>query len=352
VKICVVGMKSHYLLDGRNYRSESITDIRNRLLGGGASMKIAVTGAAGFIGSHLCERLLQEEQNEVVGIDNFINPSVRSIKERNIRSFFNHPRFHFYEQDLLNADWKKLLHEVDAIYHLVEMPGERSSWGTDFDACVSHNILVTQRLLEACKAVRIKKLIYASTSSVYGEKIGKVSEDSLPSPLSPYGVSKLAGEHLCKVYQQNDGIPIVILRYFTVYGPRQRADMAFHRFIQLMLQRKPIPIYGDGKQTRDFTYISDCVEATAAVLHADGVVGETINIGGLERASVLDAIVILENLLGKKSILKYIGEPRGEPKQTWADISKAQKLLHYQPTVSLASGLEKELNDLRELYKG
>ncbi|QFT87900.1 dTDP-glucose 4,6-dehydratase [Bacillus sp. THAF10] len=314
-------------------------------------MRIIVTGAAGFIGSHLCERLLKEEKNVVIGIDGLIDPALKAIKLRNIKELLNHPRFQFLNENLLDLDWSKVLGKDDSIFHLAAVPGVRSSWGSNFSLYVENNILVTQRLLEACKTIPIKKLIYASTSSVYGEKVGKVSENLAPSPLSPYGVTKLTGEYLCQVYRENDGIPLTILRYFTVYGPRQRSDMAFHRFIECMIKKKPIPIIGDGKQTRDFTYIRDCVEGTVSTLHSEHVLGETINIGGKERKSILEVIDLLEEITGQKTKLDFIGKPRGEPRHTWADITKAEKLLHYSPTVTLKEGLQYELKDLLDLYK-
>ncbi|MHB1406435.1 MAG: NAD-dependent epimerase/dehydratase family protein [Desulfitobacteriaceae bacterium] len=310
-------------------------------------MKILVAGAAGFIGSHLCERLLQMNDVDVVGIDGFINPSQNLTKQRNLRLLLTHPRFQFHQVDLRQADLGILLDGVQVVYHLAGMPGVRTSWGADFQAYVDHNIVATQMLLEAVRECPLKKFVYVSTSSVYGEKVGKVAEDSIPVPLSPYGVSKLTGEHLCKVYQVSYGIPIVILRYFTVYGPRQRSDMAFHRFIKGILQREPIKIYGDGKQTRDFTFIGDCVEGTAAVLHADGVIGETINVGGRERASILEVISLIEDLLSVKAILEFMERLKGEPRDTWADISKAQTLLNYNPVSSLRFGLEQQINDIR-----
>ncbi|WP_100488062.1 NAD-dependent epimerase/dehydratase family protein [Sporolactobacillus pectinivorans] len=314
-------------------------------------MKILVTGAAGFIGSQLCERLLQTGNHHVIGIDGLINE--KKIRLRNLTHLieYDESRFQFYPINLLQADLNQLLQDVDVVYHLAGMPGVRSSWGNDFNFYVENNILATQKLLEACRGRSLKKFIYISTSSVYGEKKGRVPESSLPQPLSPYGVSKLTGEYLCKVYYKNEGIPIVILRYFTVYGPRQRPDMAFHRFIRKIMEGQPVPVYGDGKQTRDFTYISDCVEGTASVLEADHVIGETINIGGLERASVLDILSILKDLTGQPVQTVFAGEPKGEPKHTWADTRKAKKLLNYQPKVSLKTGLKHEIADLKLLYK-
>lgn len=308
-------------------------------------MKILVTGAAGFIGSHLCERLLQMNDIEVIGIDGFINPSLYQTKQRNLNRLLLHPRFQFHQVDLRQANLEKLLDGVQVVYHLAALPGVRTSWGTDFQSYVDHNIAATQILLEAVRECPLKKFIYISTSSVYGEKVGKVAEDAIPAPLSPYGVSKLTGEYLCKVYQATYGIPIVILRYFTVYGPRQRSDMAFYRFIKGIFQREPIIIYGDGKQTRDFTFIGDCVEGTAAAQYADGVIGETMNIGGRERASILDVISLIEEILNEKATLRFTEWSKGDPRDTWADISKAQSLLNYYPISALKTGLEQQIND-------
>ncbi|TDF92560.1 NAD-dependent epimerase/dehydratase family protein [Paenibacillus piri] len=307
-------------------------------------MRILVTGAAGFIGSHLCERLLQDEGVEVIGLDGFV-PSSTPVHARkfNIHPLLGHPRFTLLVQNLLGVAWEHLLPHVDAVYHLAGMPGVRSSWGDDFKAYIAHNIEATQRLLEGCRRFPVQKFVYASTSSVYGEQTGQVNEDARTQPLSPYGVSKLTGEQLCSVYAHNDGVPIVILRFFTVYGPRQRPDMAFHRFIQHILQHKPIPIYGDGHQSRDFTYVDDCVAAIAATLHAEGVIGETINIGGKERATVLECISILEQLFGSPVERQFIGKTYGEPRHTWADIRKAGRLLGYAPKTDLTQGLQAEI---------
>ncbi|MED4602260.1 NAD-dependent epimerase/dehydratase family protein [Paenibacillus validus] len=315
-------------------------------------MKILVTGAAGFIGSHLCERLLQDERVEVIGLDAFV-PSASPIwmRERNLHALLRHPRFTLVKIDLRTVSWDQLLPNVDIVFHLAGMPGVRSSWGEDFKTYIAHNIAATQRLLEGCKRYSIRKFIYASTSSVYGQKTGPVVESAVVEPLSPYGVSKLTGEHLCKVYAYNEQLPLVILRFFTVYGPRQRTDMAFHRFIRRMLENKPIPLYGDGRQSRDFTYIADCVDAVARAAYADGLIGETINIGGKERASVLECISIIEELFGRKADLQKVGDIYGEPKQTWADIGKAQSLLGYQPQTDLRTGLEAEYRFLRDLYR-
>ncbi|GAE36506.1 NAD-dependent epimerase/dehydratase family protein [Halalkalibacter akibai] len=313
-------------------------------------MNILVTGAAGFIGSSLCEVLLENQDVTITGVDHFIGPTPEFIKKKNLVHLTQHPRFHFVNEDLMLINWKKYLEEIDCVYHLAGMPGVRASWGDDFIRYVRNNIDVTQRLLEACKGVSLKKFIYTSTSSVYGEKVGKVTEDSKPEPLSPYGITKLTGEYLCHVYRKSFGVPTVILRYFTVYGPRQRSDMAFHRFIKRALDKKPIHIFGDGTQSRDFTFIADCAEATAAVATANNVIGETINIGGKERASILDIISMLESIMGEQIELEFIEKALGEPKHTWADITKAERLLNYQPKIDLKTGLEKEYKFLKSIY--
>ncbi|RCW49434.1 NAD-dependent epimerase/dehydratase family protein [Paenibacillus prosopidis] len=314
-------------------------------------MKIVVTGAAGFIGSHLCEFLLKSGKHEVIGIDAFVRDELKIIGTKNIETFHLHPKFMLVTSDLLQIDWVKTLEDVDIVYHLAGIPGVRSSWGNHFRHYAETNILATQQLLEACRNSKVQKFVYASTSSVYGETSGRVPEDRITAPLSPYGVSKLTGEHLCRVYWKNDGVPIVILRYFTVYGPRQRSDMAFHRFIKQMIASEPITLIGDGTQSRDFTYISDCIEATAAVASLPSLIGETINIGGKERSSIMNVIHTLENLMGKQAHIVNIGAMRGEPMHTWADISKAARLLKYEPKVSLTEGLAEELAYFIHYYK-
>lgn len=313
-------------------------------------MKILVTGAAGFIGSHLCERLLTNKNYDVVGIDTFIGPTPIELKQINVKNLRKQPRFQLIEEDLLTVNLEEILEDIDVIYHLAGMPGVRSSWGKDFDPYVTNNILVTQRLLEAVKDKPLKKFIYASTSSVYGEKVGKVIENAYLTPLSPYGITKLTGEHLCNVYFKSYNIPIVTLRFFTVYGPRQRPDMAFHRFIVQILKGEPITIYGDGTQSRDFTYISDCVDGICAIVDKEGLIGQTINIGGKERATVNEVISFIEQITGKKATFRYLPRVTGEPKHTWADISNAQKLLRYNPKISLMEGLTNEIEYIKSVY--
>ncbi|MCQ5364058.1 NAD-dependent epimerase/dehydratase family protein [Anoxybacillus salavatliensis] len=311
-------------------------------------MNILVTGAAGFIGSHVCEALLPH--HHVIGIDSLIGPTPKAMKQKTVETLNTYDRFTWIEGDLLSLPLDDIVQQVDVIYHFAGMPGVRTSWGTSFDLYTTNNILATQRLLEACKQHRPKQFIYTSTSSVYGETNGRVHENTPPAPLSPYGMTKLAGEHLCRIYESSFHVPITVLRYFTVYGPRQRPDMAFHRFIRQMLFDEPITIFGDGTQTRDFTYISDCVNGTLAVLGNEKAIGETFNIGGKERASVNDVIAMLETLIGKQAKKQYVNQAIGEPKHTWADISKAENMLAYAPNVPLQEGLRREVEYIRSLY--
>jgi len=312
-------------------------------------MMILVTGAAGFIGSHLCEKLLTNNHH-VVGADSFIGPTPPHLKLENIRNLLSNPKFTFHNVDLLTADLDELLKDIDIIYHLAGIPGVRTSWGKDFDPYVTNNILVTQRLLETAKNHPIHKFIYASTSSVYGEMSGKIKEDASLVPLSPYGITKLTGEHLCNVYRNVHGVPIVKLRFFTVYGPRQRPDMAFHRFIKQILKGEPLTIFGDGTQSRDFTYIDDCIDGIEALVVKDHVIGETFNIGGKERATVNEVISIIERLSGERAKMSYLPKINGEPKHTWADIANAKSILDYNPKISLEKGLAREIDYIRSIY--
>ncbi len=305
-------------------------------------MRILVTGAAGFIGSHLCERLLADG-NEVIGVDALLKPQIAAY---NLRMLITHPRFRLIEGDLMDLPLHVILQGVDTVFHLAGMPGVRTSWGSDFHRYSVYNIEATQRLLEAVAAVPLKRFIYASTSSIYGEQLGAVTEDRTPAPLSPYGVTKLTGEYLCRVYEHNHDVPVIILRFFTVYGPRQRPDMAFHRFIRSFIEDRPLTIHGDGLQTRDFTYIGDGVEAVAAAAYAPGLIGETVNIGGRQRASVREAIAILEELFGRKAKIEWRPKAQGEPRHTWADISKAERFLGYRPRTSLHEGLRMQMLDM------
>lgn len=306
------------------------------------SVKCLVTGAAGFIGSHLSERLIAEGY-EVIGVDCFTDYYPRPVKEGNLAELRNSDRFRFVEANLRFVDLEPLLDGVDYVFHLAAQAGVRASWGENFAIYTELNVLATQRLLEAVKEREIAGFICASSSSVYGDTPDlPMREDSLPRPISPYGVTKLAGEHLCQLYHSNFGVPTASLRYFTVYGPRQRPDMAFHRFIRAILEGKPITLYGDGEQTRDFTYIADAVEANLlAMRHAPP--GAIFNIGGGSRVSVNYAIGLLEEILGKKAIVDYQEEQHGDVRHTLADTSAARETLRFAPKVGLEEGLRAQV---------
>lgn len=307
-----------------------------------------VTGCAGFIGSHLTEKLL-EQGYMVTGIDVFLDNYHKDIKKYHMSAFIKHPSFRFIEGDLTQLDLYSLLGDVDVIFHQSAIPGVRTSWGKQFQDYARHNILATQILLEATRANPVKKIIYASSSSIYGETEGMVKEDRIPAPVSPYGVSKLSGEHLCSLYHVNFQTPVVMLRYFTVYGPRQRPDMAFHRFIRQSLIRQPIAVYGDGTQTRDFTFVEDVVRANLLAVEK-GKDGEIYNIGGKNPVSIKYVLQMIEEITGKSVDVNFLDPVPGDPKHTRADISKAEKQLGYQVTWDIRDGLREEVKYVRNLY--
>ncbi|MBW2652711.1 MAG: GDP-mannose 4,6-dehydratase [Deltaproteobacteria bacterium] len=310
-------------------------------------MRSLVTGVAGFIGSHLAERLINEG-HEVVGIDCFTDYYARSIKEKNLKVLLQKPGFIFLEDNRLEVNLSDLLVSVDYIFHQAAQAGVRSSWGAEFEIYTSNNILATQKLLEASKHSDIKRFIYASSSSVYGDSEElPLSEKSLLRPVSPYGVTKLAGEHLCYSYWKNYQIPVIPLRYFTVYGPRQRPDMAFHRFVRAILGGGEIEIYGNGEQTRDFTFISDAVSGNMLAMKSNAE-GEIFNIGGGSRVSVNEVLDIIQNIAGKTAKIVYRDVQKGDVRHTLADTNKAKKHLGYIPEVDLKTGLKEEWKWLKE----
>ncbi|MGD2206385.1 MAG: NAD-dependent epimerase/dehydratase family protein [Anaerolineae bacterium] len=303
--------------------------------------KALVTGAAGFIGSHLTERLLADGW-QVTGVDCFTDYYARSLKEQNLTTFWAHPRFTFVETDLVTADLAPTVADVDVIFHQAGQAGVRASWGADFEIYTQNNVLATQRLLEAVQGSRLHCFVYASSSSIYGDAEDlPMTEDTLPRPVSPYGVTKLAAEHLCHLYHVNFGVPTISLRYFTVYGPRQRPDMAFHKFIRAMLRDEPLPLYGDGEQTRDFTFIADAVDAN--VLAVDGPPGRVFNIGGGSRVTINHVIATLEELVGKPAKIVRQGAQAGDVRHTWADTSAAEEALGFAPRIKLRDGLAAEV---------
>jgi nucleoside-diphosphate-sugar epimerase len=305
-------------------------------------VKALVTGSAGFIGSTLAERLLADGA-DVIGIDCFTDYYPRPIKERNLSGALKHPRFRFIESRIQDVDLPTLLNDRTHVFHLAAQAGVRKSWGRDFEIYTVNNIEATQVLLEAaCGMPSLERLVYSSSSSVYGDRVAMpMREDALPQPVSPYGVSKLAAEQLCYLYFANYGVPTVSLRYFTVYGPRQRPDMGFHKFLRATMLGEPIAVYGDGDQTRDFTFIADAVNAN--VLAATrGVPGRVYNIGGGSRVSVNDVLTMIERIAGRRPLVTVDPAQKGDMRHTYADTSLAHADLGYAPTVGLEEGLAAE----------
>jgi nucleoside-diphosphate-sugar epimerase len=311
-------------------------------------MNALVTGVAGFIGSHLASQLLREGQR-VTGIDCFTDYYPRALKEANLAPLKTEANFTFLESTLKDADLGGLLDHTTHVFHLAAQAGVRKSWGRDFTIYTVNNIEATQILLEACSRARIERLVYASSSSVYGDGVPlPMREDALPQPLSPYGVTKLAAEQLCHLYFVNHGVPCVSLRYFTVYGPRQRPDMGFHRFLRAALRDEPIAVYGNGQQTRDFTFVADAVGATIAAA-TTGRPGGVYNIGGGSRVSLNHALGIIGRLLGQPLDLRREAEQKGDMRDTYADTTLARRELGFSPRVSLEAGLDAELGWMRDL---
>ena len=311
-------------------------------------MRALVTGAAGFIGSHLAERLL-DQGAEVVAVDAFTNSYPRWIKELNVRRILRHPACTFIEGDLAQMELQDPLKGVEQVFHQAAWAGVRSSWGSAFEVYVRNNVLSTQRLLEAAKDASISKFIFASSSSIYGDaETFPTSETAVPRPTSPYGVTKLAAEHLCYLYRRRFGIPVVSLRYFTVFGPRQRPDMAFQIFIRGLLMGQSIEIFGDGEQTRDFTYVDDIV--TANLLAAEkGRLGRVYNIAGGVEVTVNEVVRTLSCLTGKIVPVHNRQTQGGDARRTAADTSLARAALGYEPMVGLEEGLKREVGWVREV---
>ena len=311
-------------------------------------MNCLVTGAAGFIGSHLSEGLLALGHN-VLGIDCFTDYYPLRLKEANLSRLRQTPGFTFLEANLNDIDLRPILQGVESVFHHAAQAGVRPSWGQNFAIYVGHNILATQHLLEAAVGADLKKIVYASSSSVYGDTDRiPMCEDIPLHPVSPYGVTKLAAEDLCYLYWKNYGLPVISLRYFTVFGPRQRPDMAFNKFIRATLEGRPITIFGDGKQTRDFTYVSDAVAANIQALESNHI-GEVYNIGGGARITVNELLSILEGVTGIKPRIKYEAAPKGEMQHTLADVSKARRELGYNPQVKVPEGLALEAAWIKEV---
>lgn len=309
---------------------------------------VLVTGAAGFIGSHLCETLL-DRGDEVLGIDCFTDYYPRPIKERNLHALRGRSGFRFLEVDLNSADLPTLLQGKAIVYHLAAQAGVRASWGQDFSNYIRLNIEATQKLLEAMKNASGTRLVFASSSSVYGKTTQlPTPENIVLSPNSPYGATKVTGEHLCALYAENWGLDYAALRYFTVFGPRQRPDMGFNKFIRAILEDRPVDVYGDGSQSRDCTFVADIVDATIRA-------GETktksrvFNVGGGTRRPLKDVLNLLQEYLSKKAKIRYTTKERGDVDHSHADIRRAQEEFGYTPRTSLEEGLRREALWLAEL---
>jgi len=302
-------------------------------------MQTLVTGCAGFIGSQLSETLL-DAGHAVRGVDAFTNYYDPARKRANVSRALDAPGFDLVEADLTSTNIESLLDGVDVVFHLAGQPGVRVSWSDGFPVYVAQNILATQRLLEAAKSHPVSRLVYASSSSVYGNADRyPVRETDLPKPHSPYGVTKLAAEHLCSLYAENWQLPTVSLRYFSVYGPRQRPDMGFTKFFGAALAGTPLPIYGTGKQIRDFTYVGDVVAATVAAGTADVAPGTVCNVAGGSAVTVEELFPIISELVGHEVPIEHLPAQPGDVFQTGGSSDKARELLRWEPKVSIHDGL-------------
>lgn len=309
-------------------------------------MTALVTGVAGFIGSTLAESLVASGET-IIGVDSFLDYYARELKERNLRSLSAGPRFELIESPLQALDLPSLLQRCRLVFHLAAQAGVRASWGAEFSVYTDNNILATQQLLEAAVGSEIEAFVFASSSSVYGDSAALPMTEDVPlHPVSPYGVSKLAAEKLCELYSVNHGVPTVSLRYFTVYGPRQRPDMAFNRLLTCALTDRPFRLFGDGRQTRDFTYVADAVEATRRAAER-GRRGAVYNVGGGSRVSMLEVIEAVQKVTGKGLRIEQEPKQKGDMRDTCADTTAARRDFGYEPKTRLAEGLEKEWDWIR-----
>jgi UDP-glucose 4-epimerase len=309
-------------------------------------VRVLVTGAAGFIGSHVADRLLADG-HEVVAVDSFHGYYARSIKERNLEAIRAHPRARLLEADLVRTDCGALLDGADAVVHLAAVAGVRGSWGKDFSDYLDQNVLATQRLLEASKERGLAVWVYASSASVYGDDARKaVSESALPSPHSPYGVTKLAGEHLAHLYRRNHGVPTLALRYFSVYGPRERPDKAIQKFLLAARDGKGIHVYGDGSQDRDFTFVSDVVDATVAALEKRPV-GAVLNVARGKTVPLSVVVETIREVTGARLPVERHPVEKGDVRTTFADVSLARRVLGYAPRVDLEDGIARQWAHVR-----
>jgi UDP-glucuronate 4-epimerase len=297
-------------------------------------MRYLVTGAAGFIGSHLAEAL-QEAGHEVVGVDAYTEYYPRELKERNARGL------DVLEADLARAPLEPLLDGADGVFHLAGQPGVRASWGDGFERYLDRNLRATQRVFEAAAGAGLR-VVFASSSSVYGEaERYPTPEETAPAPISPYGITKLACEHLARAVARSHGLDAVLLRYFTVYGPRQRPDMAFTAMLTALARGEAFRLFGDGGAARSFTYVADAVEATVAAMERGGR-GEVYNVGGGDEATMSEAIALAEEISGRELAVERLEPAAGDVSRTKADVSKARAELGWAPRTPLAEGLREQ----------
>lgn len=304
---------------------------------------VLVTGAAGFIGSHLAQRCLGQE-HQVLGIDSLTPYYEPGLKRANLAHVADHASWTFIEGDLVDLDLVSLLDGIEVVFHLAAQPGVRSSWGQTFGAYVDSNVTALQRLLEASRSVALEHFVFASSSSVYGdaERL-PTDENTTLQPISPYGATKVLGEHLCRLYHRSHGLPIVMLRYFTVYGPRQRPDMAFNKLIRAALEHREIVIYGDGGQTRDFTFVQDAVEGTLAAA-SKGRPGAVYNLGGGATTSMNEVLRIIADITGEELRITRVDAQAGDARDTAADTSCARAQLGFAPSRSLSEGIREQVS--------
>lgn len=315
-------------------------------------MRALVSGCAGFIGSHLTESLLGDG-HEVLGIDCFNANYARADKLRNLELARAWDSFEFVPVDLARGDLVDLVSGCEVVFHLAAEPGVPTSWGIGFERYVRNNVTATQHLLEAVRAVPPRRVVYASSSSVYGQAdILPTTEDVVPRPVSPYGVSKLAAEHLCLAYADAFGLDVVALRLFSVFGPRQRPDMAFAAFCRAAIAGEPLLLHGDGRQSRDFTYVGDVVAAMRAAAVRPGLGGAVLNVGGGTPASLDEAIHVLHELAGRRLAVTRVARSPGDVRHTAADVGKARERLAFQPRVNLRTGLEAQWTWSEDAFAG
>jgi len=307
-------------------------------------MRALVTGAAGFIGSTLTDRLLAEGWN-VRGVDSLTPYYDPQSKRANVAHLDIVPEFELMELDLADCDVIGLLDDIDAVFHLAGQPGVRMSWADGFTTYSETNIGVTQRLLEAARGHSLMRFVYASSSSVYGDVDAVPTHEEHPTrPHSPYGVTKLAGEHLCSAYGRNFGVPTTSLRYFTVYGPRQRPDMAFHRLIEAALEGETFPLFGDGRQVRDFTFVDDIVSATYLAGLTEIPPGSVINAAGGDSMELLDVVNLVGELAGSPVQLDWQPAQPGDVRRTGGSVERARELLGWQPAFDLRAGIQRQVD--------